>query len=385
MSRQHDEPTSIATTETGDAWPSGPSRRGFMRAVGGGAVALGALSATGGVAAQDSSKPRLVFTYDDGYVQDYTQTFSVHQQFDDVPACMAIPSSNIGSSSEFLSESQVSEMTDAGWELMSHGINHEAIGPVSLTAPAKSGDTKLYTDSTVLARTPNDVEIYDGSNSVVRTLTGDGEDDTGSYLELESKVGQAFPEGAQVRFTEEVVRNVLETSKQSLQQHDRPVNGFVLPYGRFDDRAISLVKEYYQAIPNVHRGGMNPGAALRPYRLSRRYFDEERMTEDELKDFLDRVASRNALGLLGGHSRNQALTGERIQRTIELAQERDIEIVTLTTALQDLGFIEQTATPSESPTTTGSETPGEADGGESSDGGGSFLDRFLDWLLGLFG
>lgn len=382
MSRQNDERIPTAHTETGDAPAAGQSRRGFMRAVGGGAVALGALSAAGSAAAQDS-KPRLVFTYDDGYVQDYTQTFSVHKKFD-APACVAVPSNNVGRSNQFLSESQLTEMTNSGWELMSHGINHEAIGPVSVTADVAPGDTKVYTDSTVLARTPNDVEIYDGDNSVVRKLTGDGEDDSGSFLKLDSEVGQSFSQGAQVRFTEEVVRTVLEKSKQALSQYDQPVNGFVLPYGRFDDRSLSLVKEYYEAVPNVHRGGMNPGAALRPYRLSRRYFDEERMTEAELKDFLDRVASRNAVGLLGGHSRNQALTGERIQLAIELAQERDIEIVTLTTALQELGFVEQTETPTETSTTTGSGTSEGSSSQSSDDGGGSFLDRFIAWITSLF-
>lgn len=381
MSRQHD---AQASTQPPIAeFTSGPTRRGFVKAVGGGAVALGGLSASGSAAAQES-KPRLVFTYDDGYVQDYTQTFAVHQQLD-APACAAVPSANVGRSNEFLSEDQLTEMSDAGWEVMSHGVNHESLGPVSLTESVSADATKLYTDSTVLARTPDDVEIYAGDTQVVRTLAGSGEDDTGQFLELESAVGQSFEAGAQVRFTEKVVRNVLEESKQSLSDRGFAVNSLVLPYGRYDDRTLSLIQEYYDAVPNVQRGGINPGAALRPYRLSRAYFDEDRMTESELESFMDRVASRNAVGLLGGHSRNDALTGDRIQLAIELAQERDIEIVTLNTALQELGFVESTPTPSETPTATdsGSETPS-ASPTSGGSGGGSFFGGLIEWLLSLF-
>lgn len=386
MSRQHDAPTRSqppTRTSTPDA-----TRRGFVKTLGVGAAALGGLSVSGSAAAQES-KPRLVFTYDDGYVEDYTETFAVHRQLD-APGCAAVPSANVGRSEEFLSEAQLTEMADAGWEVMSHGVAHEALGSVSLTQSVSADATKLYTDSTVLGRTPAKVEVFDGETRAVATLTGKGEDDT--YLQLESALGTSFEAGAQARFTETVVRNVLENSKQSLSDRGFTVNSIVLPYGRYDERALSLIQEYYDAVPNVQRGGLNPGAALRPYRLSRAYFDEDRMTESELTAFMDNVASRNALGLLGGHSRNPALTGERVKLAIELAQERDIEIVTLNTALQDLGFVEEpstatsTATPTGTASSSSSSSSSSSTGASSSgNGGGSVVDGFVDWLLSLFG
>lgn len=383
MSRQHDAPAGARHTATTGIGSSDPSRRGFVKTVGAGAVALGGLSVSGTAAAQEST-PRLVFTYDDGYVEDYTQTFAVHRQLD-APACAAVPSSNVGRSEKFLSETQLTEMTGAGWEVMSHGVEHEALGPVTLTQSAAADATKLYTDSTVLARTPDEVEIYAGEKRATATITGDGEDDTGAYLQLESAVGTSFEAGAQVRFTEQVVRDVLETSKQSLSDRGFSATNMVLPYGRYDQRALSLIEEYYDSVANVHRGGLNAPAALRPYQLSRVYFDEDRMTDEELTRFMDQIASRNSLGILGGHSRNPALTGERIRRAIELAQERDIEIVTLSTALRELGVVESTATP----TSTGSSTPspsgGQAGTGEADDGSdGSFVGGVVDWFLNLF-
>lgn len=380
MSRQHDAPTSAPRAAT-TAFASS-SRRGFVKAVGAGAVAFGGLSVSGSAAAQ-TSKPRLVFTYDDGYVEDYTQTFAVHRQLG-VPACAAVPSANVGRSEEFLSEAQLTEMSDAGWEVVGHGVEHEALGSVTLTQDVSADATKLYTDSTVLGRTPHEVEVFAGDERAVGTLTGEGE--SGSYLQLQSALGTSFEAGAQVRFTEAVVRNVLENSKQSLSDRGFAVNNIVLPYGRYDQRTLSLCEEFYDSVANVQRGGLNPGGALRPYRLSRAYFDTDRMSEQELTNFMDRVASRNALGLLGGHSRNPALTGDRVKLAIELAQERDIEIVTMTTALQELGFVEETATPTSTATPRGTATgTGTATPTAGSDTGGSVVGGFVDWLLSLFG
>jgi peptidoglycan/xylan/chitin deacetylase (PgdA/CDA1 family) len=365
--------TAVATT-----------RRNVLRATGGvGAATLGSVVGSGTAVGQ-SSPPRLVFTYDDGYVEDYTQTFGVHQHHG-APACAAVPSASIGRSDDYLDLAQVREMVGAGWEVMSHAIGHEALGAVTLTESVSAGDTRLYTDSTVLGRTPHQVEVVDGEKRAVGLLTGDGADD--QYLELESPLGESFDAGALVRFTEFVVRRVLENSKQSLSYRGFTVDNLVLPYGRYDQRTLALVEEYYDAVANVVRGGINPVSELDPYRLSRAYFDEERMSESDLAAFMDRVATPDTLGLLGGHSRNPALTGERIELAIELARERGIEIVTLSTALETFGVVEPTparatpptpeSTPTPTRTTPSTPTP-RADSDDSLVGG------LFDWLSTLF-
>lgn len=386
MKRQQDEMGAGQSAPRTASERSGHSRRGFLQTVGVGTAALGALPVAG--AASSSSKPRLVFIYDDGYRADYTQTFSVHQKMD-APACAALPSSVLGRSEEFLTPEQLTEMSDAGWEVMSHGVSHEALGAVKLTQGVESGDSRLYVESTVHARTPHEVEILQGDKRVVRKLAGKGEDDTGSYVELKSAVKQSFDAGARMRFTEEVIRSVLSDSKKSLEKQGFDVSNLVLPYGRHDDRTLSLVKDYYDSVANVQSGGINPGEALQPYRLQRAYFRTDVMSKEELTGFMDRVASRNALGILGGHSRNPNLTGERIQLAIKLAQERDIEIVTLSTALAELGITDGKTSGESSPSNESSPSDESESGNETadrngSDSGGSALDSFFDWLLSLF-
>jgi peptidoglycan/xylan/chitin deacetylase (PgdA/CDA1 family) len=369
------------------------TRRGCIRSIGAGALAAGGLSVSGTAAAQESNG-KMVFVYDDGYVEDYTQTFTIHQQFD-APACTAIPSDALGRSEAFLSEAQLHEMADAGWEVMSHATSHEALGSVTVTEPVEAGDTRVYVDSTVLGRTPNDAEILQGDTRVVREITGDGEDDTGGYLTLDSAVDESFSAGeTRVRFTEEVVRRVLKESKDSLEQRGFDVTNFVYPYGRYDQRTESLVKEYYNAVANAHPGGLNTAAALNPYDLRREYFHTGTMSEQQLAEYMDRVASRNTLGLLGGHIRNPELTGERVQLAIEMAQERNLEIVTLQEALEDYGVYEPTATPTSSPTRTARPEQSGPGGTPASpatptpkrgEGGGiPIVDGVFDWLAGLF-
>jgi peptidoglycan/xylan/chitin deacetylase (PgdA/CDA1 family) len=385
------------TRTTIDDGPS-PTRRNYLKAVGAGAgaLALGGLASGSATAQEGETSAKLVFVYDDGYVQDYTQTYPIHRQLD-APACVAIPSSTVGRNEEFMTEAQLKELADNGWEVISHAVTHDALGAVPVTQDVAAGDTRLYVRSNIMGRTPHEAEILQGDKRAVVEITGKDKDDTGGYLTLKSEVGDSFTGGeARIRFTEEVIRSVLKDSKTSLEERGFEVNSFVYPYGRYDQRTKELVKEHYGAVANAYPGGLNTAVDLDPYELRREYFHTETMSEDDLAEYLDRIASRNTLGLLGGHTRNPALTGERIKLAIEMARERDIEIVTLQQALVDFGVYEPSQTPSETPagtptgTENGSATPtGESNQGpvdeEPKDSGGiPILSDFFDWLVGLF-
>lgn len=362
---------------------NGVSRRRCLVSVGAGVAAL-AGPTVGSAGATTGSNGKLVFVYDDGYQEDYTQTFLIHQE-EGVPGCLAIPSANVDRGPAFLTEEQVTEMTDAGWEVMSHGVSHEALGSVTVVSDVEPDDTRVYVDSTVPGRTPHEVEIFDAEKRAVASLTGRGEDDAGGYLTLESSVGASFgAEDTRVRFTEEVVRRVLSESRRSLGERGFDVTNFVLPYGSYDQRTLELLPEYYQAVANVRHGGINGGAAADPYRLGRAYFRRGSMTEAELTRHLDRVAKIDGLAILGGHSRHPKLTGERIRTAIRQAKERDIAVVTLRTALQELGIVPTpTATPTPTHTTDGATPPGTPSGTPSGTGRLSPIDAVIQWLGNL--
>lgn len=283
---------------------------------------------------------KIVFTYDDGYRVDYTKTFPVHRQ-EEAPACAAIPSGAIGRSRKYLSTDDIYQMIHEGWEVMSHGVKHEALGPVVLTRDVEPGDTRLYVEHTVLGRTPNEIEIHNGETRLaVVAITGKNPDE--GYLELASPVDISIEaRSGFVRFTEDVVRTVLENSRESLVDRGFDVTNFVLPYDRHDERTLSLIPNYYDAVANVFTGGINYPGRIDPYGLRRVYFREGWMSDTELEGYLDRVAEADALGILGGHSGESRLTTDRIRTAIREARARQLEVVTLQTVLDEFNLVER--------------------------------------------
>lgn len=323
-----------------------PTRRSFLRAAGVGAGAVGgsALFSRPSTAREEPSG-YLVFTYDDGTIEDYEKTFRVHQEYD-APACLAASPGRLGSSEDWLDSDQLQEMYDAGWEVMSHTIEHRAIGEIRITEDVQAGDTEVAVAAHRHGRFPGDpiVLLDDDDNAVEAVVAGRGGSGDDQYLELEEPIDASIS-GADcyVRYTDEFTHEILSESKARLEAivGEGQVTGFVYPYERHDGLASEIVPEYYEATPRAFTGnGLNPTRVSDPFTISREYYEEDRMDEDGLARFLDRVANEPDFGILASHSSYDTLTEERIATAIEMARERDIEIVTLQEALDTFGVVE---------------------------------------------
>lgn len=363
-------------------------RRGFLATVGASAVTLGpSLFQSPARAAGGSHAGKLVFVYDDSPVEDYTKTFPVHQEAD-APACIAAVSGAIGTEGA-LSADTLREIESAGWEIMSHTVEHRALGTLPVTADVEPGDTRVYAGSNRHGAHPGDrVRVFDGDAHAVSTVAGQGSDETGEYVALEGSVGTAFDaDTAKIRYTDGRIRESLRRSRRQLEGYGTTVSNLVLPYGINGERARELVPTYYDAVANAKwdGDGLNETGSLNPYRLHRVYFRPGQMTLEELEAYLDAVAERDVLGLLGGHSAYEQFTAERVRTAIRMARERDVEILTLREALADLGVVDSTATqrqPTEttaqptatahgtlsSPTTAGETPPSPTTAGETTAG-----------------
>ena len=293
-----------------------------------------------------------MFIYDDGPAEDYTKAFPIHQEFD-APACSAAITSAIGTDGS-MSADQLRELEGAGWEIMSHTVNHTALDSVSVTRDVAPDDERIYVESAVHGRVPNPVRVSDGESSTTVTVTGNGADDRGEYLELDGSVGTAFDtdDGVTERYTDEVLRYELHASKEKLTDLGLSVSNFVCPYYRYGDRAQELAPEYYVATANGYYGGLNEVGDIALDAMNRTYFRTSRRSLDEVGEWLDKVAEGDYLGLLGGHSYYDTLPAERIRKTLEMTRERDIEIKTLRGALTDLGLASPASTETPSPTTS---------------------------------
>ncbi|WP_435152060.1 polysaccharide deacetylase family protein [Haladaptatus sp. DFWS20] len=294
---------------------------------------------------QKSGSGKLVFIYDDGTTTDYTKIFPVHQG-ECVPGCFAVVSGLIGSEGR-LTISQLLEINAAGNEIISHTIKHRALGSLEVTKDVEKDDTKVYGHSNRYGEIPgDDIRIFDSEKHETVTVTGNGTDETGEFITLESPVTKAFSaDDARIRYTDEILKSAVGGSKAQLEGYGVNVSNFVLPYGINSDRGQELVPKHYSAVANAERGdGLNPIRGLDPYNLHRRYFRPDRMSKTELETHLDRVANNDVLAILVGHSAYENFSAERVRTAIRLAKERNIEIVTLRKALVDLGFAKPTTT-----------------------------------------
>jgi len=132
----------------------------------------------------------------------------------------------------------------------------------------------------------------------------------------------------------------------------------VMPYAGYGERTRKMVDEYYTAVANAEStaGGnpqiMEPSEIRLPH-LSRMLFREGCATRAQIGTFLDTIASRDGRGIGGGHSWwQERLPPSRIRMVIQMAKDRNIDIVTLRTALSDFGITATTTSRTTSATTT---------------------------------
>ncbi len=350
------------------------NRRTFLAATAAGATGLGVQRAALGGSAPRSQAASglLVFTYDDGPNEDYTQAYEQAHKPEGVPGCSGVPSARVGGEHDDadLSHGQIQEMAGDGWEFMTHGVIHRALAPIELTENANQDDRKLYTKYNFHGKEPGDtIEIVDANASEVATITGRGSDDTGEYIIVDEGIENAYAvaDGAYERYTKDVVRSALADSQAELESENGvEVNNVVMPYSGYGEYARELAGEYYDAVANAGEyantvgNGLNPVDGIELPNLSRRMFESDQMTDQQREEFLDRVASEDVLGILGGHTwRTDLLPPERIRDTIQMARDRNIEIVTLSEALARLGYTDggTTTTTTTTTNTTSTTTP----------------------------
>lgn len=387
---------------------NGLPRRSFLRATTGAAVLGSALLARPASAQTDADENEddepagyLVFTYDDGSIEDYEKTFRVHEEYD-APGCVAASPGMLGSSDDWIDPDQLGEMYDAGWEVLSHTVKHRAIGEIPITEDVEAGDTEIAVASNRHGRYSGDpIVLLDAEGIVAEAIVaGRGKHGDDQYIELEEPIGATVSPATDchVRYTDEFTHEILAESKAQLEEivGEDQVTGFVYPYERHDGLAREIVPEYYETTPRAFTGnGLNPSHGSDPFSISREYYEEGRMSEAELAAFLDTVATEPDFGILASHSSYDTLTEERIATAIEMALERDIEIVTLQEALDIFGIVEAPDRVERSSDGTDGRNETDASDGENGEGENNgestekeeeagLFDRIASFLQSLF-
>ncbi len=281
----------------------------------------------------------VAFVYDDGPIEDYEQAFPVHQEFD-APASAGIVTEWVGredyNGTDWMTEEQLEELADAGWEIMAHTTAHTALAEFELVEAVEPDDTRIYPE----ARNHGfhqvfDLEITDGENQVRRTITGSSEDEIGEYIEFDEPIGESFAAGETVeRYPEDLMHEFLGDCQQELESMGFEVDTLLAPYDVVDDWAIEFAEEYYDGIANVNPGSMiNDPDNFDPFDTNRDYFIEF-TTPDTVQEQLDQVAGQEGIGIIGAHTFKDEVTEERIRETLEWVEERELTVVTFRDAIR---------------------------------------------------
>ncbi|GAB7019288.1 hypothetical protein JCM18750_21490 [Halostagnicola bangensis] len=340
---------------------TGVSRRDFCRVGSAGTLTLAGASLgigpiVGSSRAQRDHNGRVVFIYDDSWREDWTDTFPVHQD-EDVPACCAAVTDYVDTGWGLLPE-HLHEMEAEGWEIISHTASHGAVGNLFLTEPTEPDDHRVYLNGDFLEdRDGSEIVISDDNRTVENVIAGGGNNDIGTYIDLEEPVGDSFePDESFTRFSDEIVREEVVGSKEELEEMGLEIDHFVSPFGRSEGLVDELVQEHYAGFANRGGDGLNPIDGLDPHELGRTSIDGNVQDREGIEAFYDEVVAGDYLGIVVGHSQFDKTTPERVRFAIQEAKARNLEIVTLREALSDL----------EGGSGTGS---GAANGGNSEDGG----------------
>ncbi|WIV68555.1 polysaccharide deacetylase family protein [Natrialbaceae archaeon AArc-T1-2] len=282
----------------------------------------------------EDSNGMVVFTYDDSPIEDYTQTFSIHQEYE-VPGNAAVNPGQMGSSDSYLTPDQLEEMVDAGWDVLSHTYKHRALGKIRLDQSLEPGDERVYVDRNRHGRFDEDpLVIFDEENRIATEVAGRGSNDTGEFIELTNSVSTYISDTGYTKYPEWKIQEVLEKTDTQLAEWGFDVSGFVYPYGRYDGVAEEIVRDHYDAVVN-HRwgGGLNEIEGLDPTTMRRMYIEEDAASEEDIEVFLDKAVENDVLAIFGAHSQYETMTEERTRFTIESVLARDLEITTLSEAM----------------------------------------------------
>lgn len=111
------------------------------------------------------------------------------------------------------------------------------------------------------------------------------------------------------------MHEALGESHRALEELGSAVDTLFAPYDNFDEYSRTFVDKYYDGVVNARHGSrVNDPDGFDPYQTRRDYFIEF-TSRKAVKQDLDEIAARGALGVIGAHTFK--VTKDRIRETLE--------------------------------------------------------------------
>lgn len=276
----------------------------------------------------------IVFVYDDGPIEDYTQAFPAHQEFD-APATVGIVSEWVGDDGRMDTE-HLDAVVEEGWEIASHTKEHTSVAAFTLTDDVEPDDTELSATGIRHGHHEGEpLKISDGEAAVIREIAGLVGESGERRIELADPVGTQFEAGkTEIRHPPDVMHEALGDSKDDLEEMGYDVSTLLAPYDTYSGYSDLFVPEYYEGVANARPGsGINDPDSFDPYETRREYFIEF-TTQEAVKQDLDEIADDGSLGVVGAHTFKEEVSESAIEDVLSWVDDRDIETMTLREAIE---------------------------------------------------
>ncbi|OWZ83233.1 stalk domain-containing protein [Natranaerobius trueperi] len=307
-------------------------------------------------------QPTLVLTYDDGYLEDYTDIFPVHKKYD-VPGVSAVGTGAmgtvydrvIGKELEFMTLEQMLEMQKFGWEFICHTRHHMNLSGKILNQPTSFGDTKIYIDQPYqnFYRQDKDsnVEMVIKENEKEEIIIAKGFDkENEEYIEVKNGIEKSYTKEAVVRLSPETHKDETYGNMEDLKSMGLNVKNHGYPYGDNDSYARKASTKYYNSArgtgvdaddplqKNVHFSDyytLEDNNYFRTYDISAPSLDYK--DHDWIDEKLDKVEEVKGLLIFYAHPNKDVDLADRVEYIIQECQDRGIEITTMQKALEKFG------------------------------------------------
>jgi 2'-5' RNA ligase len=217
---------------------------------------------------------------------------------------------------------------------------HRYLQAHPLAADARVGDERLRLDSDHVfpgedhGLYPGDsFEVTDGTTTEVHTLAAKG--DEAPVVSLERALGTGFAADETVfRPTVDQVEAEVAGVRGEFEGLGYDPTTFALPYDAGDARVWRAVAGTYDVLVDARVRSLPNPPGTPPLALSRYYLETSHMRMVEVETYLDEVAASGGLGVLAGHTAWETVPPERVAAVVDAAHARDIEVTTVSDAVQ---------------------------------------------------
>jgi len=297
-------------------------------------------------------QPTLVLTYDDGYLEDFTNMLPVHQAHG-VPGVSYVSSGAMGQiedrvlgTRQFMTLDQLKILEANGWEIGCHTKTHKPLDGRNPLLPITVNDNKIYLEKPYeyFYRLTNTVELQIKEGEVEETIIAVdyGENATGSYIELQQPIQNSYTIEATIRLSWAEYERELLGNLFTLRQLGLDVKNHAYPFGKNDSIARILAAKYYTSAsgtkPGIHQGiAALEQEPLRTFEMWRVKIDGK--DNQFIENQLDEVVQKKGLLMFFGHPNKDADLPDRVDYAITQAKAKGIKIVTHREALEMFGNI----------------------------------------------